>query len=357
MTHTPTLDFAIKLTEKSRLQGLDFHNLPFGRIFSDHMVVCDYAHGQWQQPAIVPYGNMQCAPSMMAFHYGQLLFEGMKAFRKPNGDVLVFRPEENLKRLNRSAVRMAMPEVPRYVFIEGLKIWLNIDRAWVPDIDGPSFYIRPFMIATDEYVGVAVSETYRFLIIGAPSGHYYGEPIKVKIERYYTRAVAGGTGFAKCAGNYGGALYPARLGQQQGYRQLIWTDAKEHRFIEESGTMNIMFVINGVLTTPPVSDTILDGITRKSMLQIAREIMGIQVEERPIEVEEIRKGILDGSVTEAFGCGTAAVVAPIALINCDGEDLHLPPYTPESINQRLFAYIDALKRGKIEDVFGWNLVI
>ncbi len=349
--------FAIEPTLKSRLAGLDFSSLPFGRIFSDHMVLCDYKDGNWLQPKIVPYANISCAPSMMAFHYGQLLFEGMKAYRKTNGEVLVFRPEENWKRLNRSAARMAMPEVPKEVFLDGLRIWLSMDRNWVPNIDGPSFYIRPFMMATDEYVGVSVSETYRFLIIGSPSGHYYGESVKVKVERHYTRAAQGGTGFAKCAGNYGAALYPARLAQQQGYRQLIWTDAKEHRFIEESGTMNIMFVINGVLTTPPVGDTILDGITRKSMLKIAKEIFGIQVQERPIEVDEIVAGIKSGAVTEAFGCGTAAVVAPIATIHCDGEDLNIPAYTPESINQKMFAYIDALKRGKIEDVFGWNMVI
>jgi branched-chain amino acid aminotransferase len=349
--------FAIENSQSSRLNGLDFKNLPFGRIFSDHMIVCDYANGAWMQPKIMPYGKMLFAPSMMAFHYGQLLFEGMKAYRNSDGKVLVFRPEENWKRLNRSAQRMAMPEVPKEVFLQGLQIWLDMDREWIPNIDGPSFYIRPFMMATDEYVGVAVSESYRFLIIGSPSGHYYGEPVKVKVERHYTRAATGGTGFAKCAGNYGAALYPARLAQQQGYRQLIWTDAKEHRFIEESGTMNIMFVINGVLTTPPAGDTILEGITRKSMLQIAQEIFSIPVEERPIEVDEIVAGIKSGAVTEAFGCGTAAVVAPIALIHCDGEDLVLPTYNPQSINQKMFAYIDQLKRGKIEDVFGWNMVI
>jgi len=337
---------------KSRIDEVDFNNLAFGRSFADHMLIAEYANGAWQSMTIQPYGPLSYQPAMMSIHYGQSIFEGMKGYRSSKGDVLVFRPQENLKRFNKSAVRMCMPEVPEEIFLGGLKKLLEIDQAWVPDKEGCSLYIRPFMFATDEYVGVSPSTTYKFIIFNCPVGSYYSKPLKVRVETEYIRAAKGGVGFAKNAGNYGGSLFPTQKAMQAGYDQIIWTDAATHQYVEEAGTMNLMFMVGGSLVTAPTGDTILDGVTRKSVIQIAKD-WGIDVQERQLSVKELVNGILDGSVTEAFGAGTAAVIAPIQIIGFDGKDYQLPDKKESDFSSKVFNEINQIRLGEIEDTRGW----
>jgi len=279
------MEIQIHPISKSRINEVDFNNLAFGRSFADHMLVAEYADGAWQSMTIQPYGPLSYQPAMMSIHYGQSIFEGMKGYRSSKGDVLVFRPQENFKRFNNSAVRMCMPEVPEDIFLGGLKKLLEIDNAWVPEKEGCSLYIRPFMFATDEYVGVSPSTSYKFIIFNCPVGSYYSKPLKVRVETEYIRAAKGGVGFAKNAGNYGGSLFPTQKAMQAGYDQIIWTDAATHQYVEEAGTMNLMFIINGALVTAPTGDTILDGVTRKSVIQIAKD-WGVEVQERLLSVKE-----------------------------------------------------------------------
>lgn len=359
MSFTAETDALISTTlvAESRLPQVDFDNLKFGQTFSDHMLVADYHNGEWTDMRIVPYGPMDMMPAMSSLHYGQAIFEGLKAYKDANGkDVRIFRPYENLKRFNASAERMCMPPVTEALFIEGMRQLVDIDKAWVPGRDGYSLYIRPFMYATDNYVGVRASETYRFIIFTCPVGAYYNEPVKVKVERQYTRAAEGGTGFAKCAGNYAGAMYPSKMAQQQGYHQLLWTDHKDHLYIEESGTMNVMFVINNRLVTPKLGSSVLGGITRDSILTLARE-QGMAVEERRISVVEIVEAIENGTLQEAFGAGTAATIAPIRTIGCDGKDYELPPVEGRVFSQKMRTQLDDIKYGRSEDVLGWNLAV
>jgi len=350
LTETPSIE--THPVAQSRIGTVDFNNLQFGRTFADHMFVVDYADGEWQTPHIVPYGPMEFTPALMALHYGQAIFEGMKAYKTESGDVLVFRPQKNWERLNKSARRMCMAELPEELFMGGLTELLRLDAAWVPGQPGCSLYIRPFMFATDEFVGVAPSKTYKFLIINSPVGAYYSKPVKLKIETNFVRAAKGGVGFAKNAGNYGGSLLPAKLAQEQGYDQIIWTDHKEHRYVEEAGTMNLLFVIDGKLVTAPTGDTILDGVTRDSILTIARE-WGMAVEERPVSVDELIEGIQSGRVQEAFGAGTAAVVSPLYAIGYAGTEYALPEITDQSFAKRVYRELDDIKSGRKPDSRGW----
>ncbi|NQX93290.1 MAG: branched-chain amino acid aminotransferase [Flavobacteriales bacterium] len=343
-------------TPTSRLLGVDFANLPFGRVFSDHMMVMDYVDGQWQKPTIKPFATFQMNPAASVIHYGQSIFEGMKAFKSPENEVLLFRPEQNIKRFNISAKRMCMPDVPEDIFREGLLRMLDLDRGWVQGDDESSLYIRPFMFATDEYIGVKPSETYRFMIFTCPVKKYYKGSVKVKIEEEYSRSMDGGTGFAKAAGNYAASLYPAKLAQEQGYDQLLWTDAKEHKFIEESGTMNVVFRSGNTVFSPPVSETILRGITRDSVLELAKDY-GYTVENRPIEVAEIISMLKKGQLHEAFGAGTAATIAPISTINFRGEDFELPPMLQWDFANKVGKHLTEIKRGREEDTHNWNTVV
>lgn len=346
------MEIQIHPISKSRINEVDFNNLAFGRSFADHMLVAEYADGAWQSMTIQPYGPLSYQPAMMSIHYGQSIFEGMKGYRSSKGDVLVFRPQENFKRFNKSAVRMCMPEVPEDIFLGGLKKLLEIDNAWVPEKEGCSLYIRPFMFATDEYVGVSPSTSYKFIIFNCPVGSYYSKPLKVRVETEYIRAAKGGVGFAKNAGNYGGSLFPTQKAMQAGYDQIIWTDAATHQYVEEAGTMNLMFMVGGSLVTAPTGDTILDGVTRKSVIQIAKD-WGIDVQERQLSVKELVNGILDGSVTEAFGAGTAAVIAPIQTIGFDGVDYQLPDKKESDFSSKVFNEINQIRLGQIEDTRGW----
>lgn len=346
------MQIIIHKIEQSRIAEVDFNNLAFGKSFADHMLVAEYADGTWQSATIQPYGPLSYQPAMMSLHYGQAIFEGMKAYRSKSGEVLVFRPQENMKRFNKSAARMCMPEVPEELFLGGLKKLLELDQAWVPSKEGCSLYIRPFMFATDEYVGVTPSTTYKFIIFNCPVGSYYAKPLRVKIETEYIRAAKGGVGFAKNAGNYGGSLYPTMLANKEGYDQIIWTDAATHQYVEEAGTMNLMFIIDGSLVTAPTGDTILDGVTRKSVLAIAKD-WGIDVQERPLSINELVQGIEAGKVTEAFGAGTAAVIAPIQSIGLNGKDYSLPERKDTYFSVRVYKEINDIRLGLKADTRGW----
>jgi branched-chain amino acid aminotransferase len=346
------LQIAIERVAKSRLPEVDFAHLPFGQVYTDHMFLADYRQGEWVNFRIVPYGHISVSPATPAIHYGQSIFEGMKACLSKEGEILVFRPDANLKRLNISAARMCMPEVPEDLFMDALDALLTLDKQWIPTTEGASLYIRPFMFSADEYIGIRPSQNFTFMIILSPVGAYYSNPVRVKIETHYTRAVAGGTGYAKAGGNYGGSIYPAKLAADQGYHQLLWTDGREHKYIEESGTMNVMFVMNNTLVTPSLSDSILAGITRDSILTLARHV-GMAVEERKISVEELVAGLQNGTVQDAFGAGTAATIAPIEAIGYDGKDYSLPPVATRTFSTRIHRELDAIKRGTQADPFGW----
>lgn len=347
-----TQKISLVKTPHSRLSQVDFSDLPFGKLFADHMFIADYSNGSWQNARIIPYGHVPMSPATPAIHYGQSIFEGLKAFSGPGGEVLVFRPMDNLKRLNISAERMCMPAVPEELFMEGLRNLIELDKQWVPTIPGGSLYIRPFLFSADDFIGIRPSQTFTFMIINCPVGPYYSTPVKVKIETRYTRAIEGGTGYAKAGGNYGGAIYPTKLAQEQGYHQLLWTDGKSHQYVEESGTMNIMFVIDDVLVTPSLGDTILHGITRDSVLKLARS-WGMKVQERKIPVSEVVAALQSGRVKEAFGVGTAVTIAHIELIGHDGEDYYLPPVEKRPFANKVLAEMDKLKRGLSPDTFGW----
>jgi len=337
----------------SRVNEVDFNNIAFGKVFSDHMFLSEYKDGLWENHRVQPYGNLSLSPAISALHYGQAIFEGMKAYKDIDGNVKVFRPHDNFLRFNKSAERMCMPQLSENLFMEALANLLTIDAAWVPQIEGCALYIRPVMFATTAEIKVKTSEEFLFAILTCPVGPYYPEPVKVIVEKQYSRAMEGGIGYAKAAGNYGAALYPAKQAQDKGYHQLIWTDAKEHKYIEESGTMNIMFVINGVLHTPSLeSKTILEGITRDSVLCLARDI-GIEVMERRITVEEVLKGCKTGALSEAFGVGTAATIAPIAIIGHEGIDYDLPEVNDASTSSKLLDKLNDIRIGKSVDKYGW----
>ncbi len=354
---TDTVNIKITRVEESRISTVDFNNLPFGKFFSDHMFEMDFVDGEWQAPTIVPFANLSLHPATSAIHYGQSIFEGLKAQKGEDGEILVFRPDMNAKRFNESAVRMSMAPVPEEIFLEGLRALLDLDKDWVSSNEGQSLYIRPFMFATDDYVGIRPSERYKFLIITSPVGAYYSEPVPVKIETKYTRAAAGGVGRAKAAGNYAASLYPAKLAAEEGYRQLIWTDAKTHKYIEEAGTMNVVFVINDVVITPSeANDTILKGITKKSVLQIAKE-WGYKVEERDVTVEEIIEALKNKTLQDAFGAGTAATIAHISLIGYEGVNYELPKIEDRELSNRIKDHITDYKKGRVEDKYNWLMRI
>jgi branched-chain amino acid aminotransferase len=346
----------IHKTTSSRLSQTDFHNLGFGKIFSDHMLVCDYHNGAWEKPQIVPFQNLSLSPATNFIHYGQSIFEGLKAFKCEDGKIRVFRPDANFNRMNLSAERLCMPQIPKEIFIDGLKELLLLEKDWIPTAEGSSMYIRPFMFSLDEEIRVRASDTYKFMIILSPSGKYYAAPVKVLVERQYVRAPKGGLGAAKTAANYAASLYPAKLAQQKGYDQLIWTDSTEHRYIEEAGTMNFMFVINDTLVTPVLNDSILAGITRDSILTLARE-WGMKVEERKVSIEEVLQAAEKGLLQDAFGSGTAAVVSPIAVISDQGKEYVLPPVESRSFSLKIAEELKKIRMGLTPDTHGWVTTI
>jgi branched-chain amino acid aminotransferase len=336
----------------SRIDEIDMNNIPFGRIFSDHMLVARYRDGQWQAPEIEPYGPLSFAPSMSVLNYGQAIFEGMKAHLNPVGEPLLFRPHDNLRRMNHSAQRMSMPELPPEIFIEGIKELIRLDRQWVPQPKQGSLYIRPLMFGTDEYIGVKASEEYIFTVFTCPVGPYYTQPVNLLASKDHVRASIGGTGAAKFAGNYAAAMLPDKLAKEKGYHNVLWLDGREHRYIEECGTMNIFFVIDGTVITPNLSGTILPGITRHSLITLLEE-KGYRVEKRPLSIYEVQAAYREGRLDDAFGAGTAATVSPIAKIGFAGTDMVLPPMEHRPISRWLRDTLEQIKTGQIEDTHGW----
>ncbi len=354
---TENLTIQITKVNESKITQVDWENLPFGRVFSDHILIMDYINGAWKTPEIVPFDNLNLHPATSALHYGQAVFEGMKANRMVDGKISVFRPEMNAARFRESCARMCMAEIDENVFVSLLAQFIKIEKDWIPQKEGYSLYLRPFMFATDSYIGVKPSDSYRFAIFACPVGAYYTEPVNVKIEEFYTRAANGGVGRAKAAGNYAAALYPAKLAQSQGFHQLIWTDAISHEYIEESGTMNIVFVINGKMISPSEdSDTILRGVTKRSVLEIAK-MWGIPVEERKVSVKEVIEAAKNGSLEDAFGAGTAATIAPIAKIGFRDEVFQLPAIETRTLSNKIKTYLDQVKSGEIQDDNNWCLKI
>lgn len=344
----------VEKIQNSRIDQVDFNNLKFGQILSDHMLVADYIDGKWQNVKICPYGDLTLSPAISALHYGQAIFEGIKAFKFADGRVNIFRPDQNFERFNISAKRMMMPEVPKELFIDGMKQLIDLDRDWVPNVEGASLYIRPYMFATEAALGVHPSNSYKFIILTGPVGRYYTKALRMKVETYYSRASEGGVGFSKNAGNYALSLYPTKLAQDEGYDQLIWTDAKTHQYVEEAGTANLIFRIGDTIITPS-SDTILHSITRKTVVELARK-WGYNVEERNVSVAELLEGIENGTVTDAFAAGTAATIAPIGEIGFEGKMYTLPSLETRDFSNKVSEYLSDLRYGKIEDEFGWNFV-
>ena len=349
-------DIPVRKINHSRIKEVDFDQLEFGKYIADHMLVCDYANGEWKQPQIVPYANLSLSPSALALHYGQTVFEGMKAFRTHDGRINIFRMEKHYDRFVKSLQRMCMAVPPKDIFMDGLMQLISVDEAWVPAKQGHALYLRPFVFASEARFGVKVSEEYSFVIFTGPVPALYTDPIKVKVDTHYIRAARGGTGFAKCGGNYGASFLPTQNARLAGYDQVLWTDAKENKYIEESGMMNVMFVINNILVTAPLSDSILDGVTRDSLLTLANDL-GYKVEERAVAITELEQAFKSGSITEAFGAGTAAVVAPIKTIHINGIDFMLPKYDENKLMFKLKNKLEQIRLGIDEDNHHWNYII
>lgn len=345
-------DIQITKAETSKLKELDLNNIPFGKYFTDHMLEADFENGEWKNVEIKPYQPLLFQPSLAVFHYGQAIFEGIKAYRGKDGKVAIFRPYDNFHRFNISARRMNMPEMPEEIFIHGIKQLVKLDEKWVPEGKDHALYIRPFMIATDTVLGVKPSLTYKFLIILSPSGPYYSRPMKIAVEERYTRAAPGGVGFSKNAGNYGGSMLAATKAKEQGYDQVLWTDAFEHKWLQEVGMMNVFFVINGKAITPSLEqETILAGITRDSVMDILQE-MNIPVEERRISIDEVMQAHENGTLQEVFGTGTAATIALISDLKYQDTNMHFDADNWK-IAPAIKKQLIGIKEGYIEDKFGW----
>ena len=339
----------------SRIHETNFTDLKFGTVFSDHMLICMYRDGKWGELEIKPYGPLDMNPGSQILHYGQAVFEGMKAFKNDSDEVLLFRKEENYRRLNKSAVRLSIPEIPKEIFMNGLDSLLSIDSDWCKKEDGYSLYIRPVIFASSECIKASSSDEFTFIIITSPTTKYYDGEMNVVIEEHYTRSSEGGVGFAKAAGNYAASFYPTKKANAKGFQQVIWTDAKEHQYIEESGTMNIWFRVDNKLITPSLSDSILSGITRDSIITLAKA-NGIEVEERKIKVSEILESYNKGILKEAFGTGTAVTVNPINSITINNECIYLNEQE-DSYSLKLKNLLQGIQKGRLEDVYKWNSVV
>ena len=337
----------------SRLQTIDFNHLPFGHVFSDHMLEADYENGAWREVQIVPFGPILLSPSNLALHYGQSIFEGIKAYKNSRGEVSIFRPDKNFDRFLQSAARMAMPAVPREIFLDGMIQLVGLDRDWVPTNEGSSLYIRPVMFAMDETIGVKPGKKFKFIIMTSPTGPYYNKPLKLYVEDYYVRACEGGVGAAKTAGNYAASLFPTEEIIHKGFDQILWTDAKEHKYLQECGTMNLFVVIDGVVLTASLDEgTILDGVTRDSVIQILRS-QGRRVEERPISIEEVRNAHKKGILQEVFGAGTAANIIFVSELHYHNHPISLRPHTEWEIAPMLLRELNDLHSGRAEDTRDW----
>jgi len=347
-------DFNITKIERSKLNDINLENIPFGKYMTDYMLEVDYENGKWQTPEIKPYQPLLMAPSLAAIHYGQSIFEGVKAYKNAEGEPYIFRPLDNFKRFNKSAERMQMPTIPEEIFIDGMKQLIKLDINWIPAKEEHSLYIRPFMFSTDETIGVKPSENYKFMIILSPTGPYYATPMRIYVEEQYVRAVPGGIGFAKAAGNYGGSMFPTAQAKLKGYDQVLWTDAFEHKYVQECGTMNVVFIIGNTAVTPDLSTgTILDGVTRDSVIVLLKE-MGLTVEERPLNIDEVIEAHKAGTLKEVFGTGTAATISLIKelrykdyVMDFEVEKWEVAPKVKKMLND--------IRYGKTADINGWMM--
>lgn len=349
---TAAMDISILKAESSKLQDLELNDLPFGRYFSDHMLEADYENGEWKNIEIKPYQPLLLSPSVAALHYGQAIFEGIKAYKDREGNAFIFRPQDNFKRFNISAERMQMPAVPEELFMEGMRQLIELDKNWIPSKEEHSLYIRPFMFSSDELIGVRPSETYKFMIILSPTGPYYSAPMRIYVEEKYVRAVPGGIGYAKAAGNYGASMYPTAEAKKKGYDQVLWMDAIEHRYVQDCGTMNVFFIIGNTAITPDLNDgTILDGVTRQSVITLLTE-MGLEVEEKALSIDDIITAYKAGQLHEVFGTGTAATISMI-------KELRYKDFTMDfDVNNWKTAptikkWITDIREGRREDKYNW----
>lgn len=355
MQSISTADITVIQSPESRIDQVDFDNLVFGTVFTDHMFECDFRDGRWQEPTIKPYGPMTISPAAKVFHYGQAVFEGMKAFKDDEGGIFLFRPEENFNRINKSSKRLAIPEFPREYFFGALEELLRLDAAWVKPGQGNSLYIRPFVIASENGVSASAANEYKFMIILSPAQAYYSGDVSVVIAENFSRAADGGVGYAKAAGNYGAQFYPTRLAQEKGFQQVIWTDANTHQYLEEAGTMNVFFRVGDKLLTAPTNDRILDGVTRKSLIDLAKDA-GIDVEVRRVKVEEIVAAANSGELKEIFGAGTAAVVSPVKAFSYQGVT-HDIPAVQDSYASRFKKALNDIQYNRAADPYSWRYPI
>ena len=347
-----TMDIAITKVEHSKLHDLNLENIPFGKYFSDHMLEADYENGEWKNVEIKPYQPLLLSPSVAALHYGQAIFEGIKAYKTADGEAFIFRPQDNFKRFNISAERMQMPAVPEEIFMEGMRQLVALDKNWIPQKADHSLYIRPFMFSSDEMIGVRPSESYKFMILLSPTGPYYNAPMRIYVEEQYVRAVPGGVGYAKAAGNYGASMYATAQAKKKGYDQVLWTDAFEHKYVQEIGTMNVIFIIGNKAVTPDLgAGTILAGVTRNSVLTVLQEA-GFTIEERPLSIDEIIEAYKAGELHEVFGTGTAATISSIKELRYKDFVMHFDlskgkaaPLVKDTLN--------GIREGRIADKHGW----
>lgn len=347
----------IQKTTDSKISSFDPDNFNFGNTFIDHMIICEYADGKWGDVKLVPYGPIPMTPAMMGVNYGQACFEGMKAYKDKNGDVFLFRVDKNFARINKSAKRLAIPEVTEEMFVEGLKALVDIDRDWIPYGEGKSLYIRPVLFATEETLKARVANKYMFAIVATPAKMYYTEPVSVKISDYYSRSANGGVGFCKAAGNYAASFYPTQLAIEEGYDQIIWTDDATHTRFEESGTMNVFLRINDTIYTPSTSEKILDGVTRDSFIQLAKR-RGIEVVVGDVLVKDVIDAYRNGTLKEVWGVGTAVVTTIFKAIGYNGERLALPTLSEEeSYATQLKKDLVDIQTNQAEDPFGWRYLV
>ncbi len=349
---TEAMDIIITKAGESKLKDINLENLPFGKYFSDHMLEADYENGEWKNVEIKPYQPLLLSPSCAALHYGQAIFEGIKAYKDAEGNAFIFRPQDNFKRFNISAERMQMPPVPEEIFLEGMRRLISLDKNWIPNQPDHSLYIRPFMFSSDEMIGVRPSDSYKFMILLCPTGPYYAAPMRIYVEEKYVRAVAGGIGYAKAAGNYGAAMYATAEAKKLGYDQVLWTDAFEHKYVQEIGTMNVFFIIGDKAITPDLEQgTILDGVTRQSTITLLKE-MGYKVEERPLSIDEIIDANKAGSLKEVFGTGTAATISLIKELRYKDYVMQFDIDTWKA-GPTVKEWLTNIREGKREDKYGW----
>lgn len=349
---TAAMDISIIKAERSKLQDISLENMPFGKYFTDHMLEADYENGEWKNVEIKPYQPLLLSPSVAALHYGQAIFEGIKAYKDTDGNAFIFRPQDNFKRFNVSAERMQMPAVPEDIFMEGMRQLIELDKNWIPDKEDHSLYIRPFMFSSDELIGVRPSDNYKFMIILSPTGPYYSAPMRIYVEEQYVRAVPGGVGYAKAAGNYGAAMYATAQAKKKGYDQVLWTDAFEHKYVQECGTMNVFFIIGNTAITPSLDQgTILDGVTRQSTITLLKE-MGFAVEEKELSIDDIIEAYKANLLYEVFGTGTAATISLI-------KELRYKDYVMQfnvenwKTAPTVKKWLTDIREGRREDKYNW----